>query len=122
MKEKMVMEYKHEKTIRIFSILGGFIGFFYRFFYLFNINDINAWIQYFGFYGIIAAVTGMTIAGLTLLSSINPNDPIPLHWLSLMILGVLMLIFAYILGGILVIIASIICLVDAKKTNEKDFY
>ena len=118
----MIKKYKHEKTIKIFSILGGFIGFFYRFFYLFNINDINTWIQAFGFYEIVSAIVGMAIAGLTLLSSINPNDPIPLHWLSLMILGVLILIFAYILGGILVIIASIICLVDGKKTSEKDFY
>ena len=118
----MLKNYKHEKVIKAFSILGGFIGFFYRFFYLFNIIDINTWIQAFGFYEIVSAIVGMAIAGLTLLSSINPNDPIPLHWLSLMILGALLLIFAYILGGILVIISSIICLVDTKKPSEKDFY
>ena len=64
----------------------------------------------------------MVIAGLTLLASFNPNDPIPLHWFSLLIFGALLLVFTFILSGILVIIASIICMVDAKKTNKKDFY
>jgi len=118
----MAKDYKHRKIIKGFCILGGFIGFFYCFFYLFNINDINVWIQAFGYYEIVSAIVGMAIAGLTLLSSINPNDPIPLHWLSFMILGALLLIFVYILAGILVIIASIICLVDGKRASEKHFY
>lgn len=118
----MVTEYKHEKIIKIFSILGGVVGFFYRFFYLFNISEVSVWVQRFGYHEIIIAVFGMTIAGLTLLSAINSNDPIPLHWLSLMIFGILIFIFACILGGILVIIASMICLIDIKKSDEKDFY
>ncbi|MFX0148907.1 MAG: hypothetical protein ACFE8E_14300 [Candidatus Hodarchaeota archaeon] len=118
----MDKKYKHERIIKAFSIIGGFIGFFYRFFYLFNIDNINTWIQIFGYYEIISSMLGMIIAGITLLTSINPNNPLPLHWLSLMLLGALMLIFAYILGGIFVLIASIICLVDAKKINEKDIY
>jgi len=113
----MIKKFKHERIIKAFSIIGGFIGFFYRLFFLFNIDSINNWVQTFGYYEIISAVLGMIIAGLTLLTSINPNNPLPLHWLSLMIFGALTLIFAYILGGIFVLIASIICLVDAKKTS-----
>jgi len=118
----MVKNYKHEKIIKIFSILGGFFGFLYCFFYLFNISDLITWIQKFGYYEIISSIVGMIIAGFTLLVSLNPNDPIPLHWLSFLIFGALLLIFTFILSGILVIIASIICMVDAKKTSEKDFY
>lgn len=118
----MDKKYKNERIIKAFSIIGGFIGFFYRFFYLFNIDNINTWIQTYGYYEIISAILGMIIASLTLLTSINPNNPLPLHWLSLMIFGALILIFAYILAGFFVLIASVICLVDTKKTGEKDFY
>lgn len=117
----MIKNYKHEKIIKVFSILGGFFGFLYCFFYLFNIDDLITWVQNYGYYGIMSAILGMIIAGLTLLVSFNPNDPIPLHWLSLLIFGALLLIIAFILSGILVIISSIICMVDVKKTGEKDF-
>ena len=114
----MVKSYKHEKIIKAFSILGGFFGFLFCFLYLFNIENLNEWIQKFGYYEIISAIVGMVIAGLTLLVVFNPNDPIPLHWLSLLIFGALLLIFTFILSGILVIISSIICMVDPKKKGE----
>ena len=78
---------------------------FNSFFTLFNqLSQINGFLGY---------VLGMFLASLTLLVALKPNDPLPWHWLVLLLLGILLITFSFLLGGIAVFAAAIIGLFDA---------
>ena len=79
----------------------------------FSFNDIfTLFEQIFRINGFFGHVLGMFFASLTLLVGFKPNDPIPWHWLVLLSLSILLIIFSFLLGGIAVLGASVIGLID----------
>ena len=99
------------KMVRLLTILGGLLGFLFVFSKLFNIEDVNQWIQYTGISNVISTNIGMVIACFAVTLALKPDNPIPWHWITLMILSALIFVFIHFLPAILVIGASIIELV-----------
>jgi hypothetical protein len=58
-------------------------------------------------------IIAVVIVVLTFLVGLKPNDPIPFHWIVLLILGILLIVFgAGIWAGVLLIIAFLIGLIE----------
>jgi hypothetical protein len=57
---------------------------------------------------VIAAIIAIILAIIVLLSALKPGDPIPFNEIILIILGIIMIIFSSLIGGILVLIAGIV--------------
>ncbi|MHA2088134.1 MAG: hypothetical protein ACW972_07650 [Promethearchaeota archaeon] len=109
--------YKHNKIIKVLVMLGGISGFLYgiyRIWYMsFTFNSIFALFeQIFRINGFLGYVMGMFIASLTVLVAFKPDDPIPWHWLVILLLGILLSTLSFLLGGIAVLIAGVIGLID----------
>ena len=118
----MVYVYKHEKLIKFCLGLGGVLGAFFHFNNLFYISDLTAWIQNNGYYTVIGSILGMLVAFLAVLTSLNPYDPIPLHWLNILIFAVISFILANIMSSLIIFCSFIVCLIDKKKYSEGDEY
>lgn len=110
--------YKHNKIIKVLTIVGGFGGFVYGVYQItyiaFSFNNIftlfDQLVQLNGFFGY---VLGMFFASLTLLAAFKPNDPIPWHWLVLLLFSILLISFSFLLGGVAVLAAGVLGLFDA---------
>ena len=62
---------------------------------------------------IITLIIGLVVVILTFLVAWKPNKPLPFHWLILLILAILLVIFgAEIFACVLVLIAAIIGLIE----------
>jgi hypothetical protein len=99
--------------MKLFTIAGGFLGFIYSFFGIMNMyfmydSFISLLTQLFKIDGFFGYVLGMFIAALTLLTVFKPDDPLPWHWLLLLLFSILLMIFCHIIAGIPVLIAGII--------------
>ena len=101
----------YRKVMRLLTIFGGLIGFLYVFLRLCNIENVNEWIQDIGFGNVIFINCGLVVAGFTIITALKPDNPIPWHWMTLMILAALTTIFIHLLPAILIIIAGAIELV-----------
>ena len=108
----MVKYYKHNKIIKILTIIGGFAGLMYCFYQISSTTQINNWNEIFGFGRFVRNLIGMIIATLTLLVALKPDDPLPWHWLLLLTFAILLIIFSYLMGGILVLIGGVLGLID----------
>lgn len=108
----MVKYYKHNKIIKFCTVLGALLGFLYCFFTLLNTNSFTIWPISFSINGVNGIIIGMIAATLTFLVTMKPDDPLPWHWLTLIVFGVLLFIFCNILPGILVFIGAIIGIID----------
>ncbi len=96
-----------EDIVKLLAILGGLIaiieailsivGRSYHKFYHFNWAAI-----------IITAIIAIIFAILVLLAALKPGNPIPYHWLLLVIFGIILIVCGSIIGGILVLIAGIL--------------
>jgi peptidoglycan/LPS O-acetylase OafA/YrhL len=91
---------RNEDTMRLLAALGGLfalieaiLGFEQR-----RIEDIN----------IISIVIGIILAVLVLISVISPDKPIPLNWMVFVVLGIAMIVYSSLIGGILVLIAGFV--------------
>jgi len=105
----MAKKYEHNDLMKILTILGGLVGLASAILVIAN-YDLPA--TYSAFDRVISAIVGMVIAVLTLLCAMRPDDPIPWHWLMLFILAILLFVFSGLWGGVLVIIAALIGLID----------
>ncbi|MBN1801060.1 MAG: hypothetical protein JW891_06095 [Candidatus Lokiarchaeota archaeon] len=61
---------------------------------------------------LVGSIIGLVIAALTLMCAVKPGDPIPFNWIILLIFAILLIIFAHVLGGVLVLIAFLIGLIE----------
>jgi hypothetical protein len=62
---------------------------------------------------IVTLIIGLVVVILTFLVGLKPNKPLPFHWLILLILAILLVIFrAGIWACVLVLIAAIIGLIE----------
>ena len=112
----MAKHYKNEKIMKILTVLGAIVGLVYiingfaglagtSFFpIIVNIKLLDT---------IIMLIIGLVVVVLTFLVALKPNQPLPFHWLVLLILGILLVIFrAGIYACVLVIIAFLIGLIE----------
>jgi len=98
----------YRKIVRILTIFGGVIGFFYVFLRLYNIEDVSQWIQDTGLPSVIFINFGFLIAGFTISAALKPDNPIPWHWITLATFAALTLIFINIIPALLILGATII--------------
>jgi hypothetical protein len=59
-------------------------------------------------YRVISIVISIILAVIILLSVIRPGDPVPLNWLLFVGLGIVIIIFSSLAGGILILVAGFI--------------
>ena len=97
----------YRKMMRFLTILGGTIGFLYTFLQLYNIENVNIWIQNIGLGSVIFINSGLVIAGFTVITALKPDNPIPWHWITLITLAALTTVFIHFLPAILILMAGI---------------
>ena len=97
----------YRKIMRFLTIFGGVIGFLYVFARLYNIENVNEWIQNIGLGNVIFINCGLLIAGYTIITALKPDNPIPWHWITLITLAALTTIFIHLLPALLILIAGI---------------
>lgn len=105
----MAKKYEHNDLMKILTILGGLVGLASAILVIAN-YDLPA--TYSAFDRVVSGIVGIIIAVLTLLCAMRPDDPIPWHWLVLFVLAILLIVFSGLWGGVLVIIAALIGLID----------
>lgn len=57
---------------------------------------------------VVTLIAAIVIAVIILLSIIRPNNPIPLNWILFVVLGIIMIVYTSLIGGILVLIGGFI--------------
>lgn len=97
----------YRKLMRFLTILGGSIGFLNVFLRLYNIENVNKWIQDIGLGNAIFINCGLVIAGFTIITALKPDNPIPWHWITLITLAALTTVFIHFLPAILILIVGI---------------
>jgi len=112
----MAKHYKNDQIMKILTVLGALVGLVY-------IVNGFAGLAGMGFLPIIVdiqvldriinLIIGLVVVILTFLVALKPNQPLPFHWLVLLILAILLVIFsAGIWACVLVLIAAIIGLIE----------
>ena len=101
----------YRKIMRFLTIFGGVDGFLYVFLRLYNIENVNKWIQNIGLSNVIFINCGLLIAGFTIITALKPDNPIPWHWITLITLAALTTVFIHFLPAILILIVGIIELI-----------
>ena len=101
----------YRKLMRFLTILGGTFGFLNVFLRLYNIENVNIWIQDIGLGSVIFINCGLVIAGFTIITALKPDNPIPWHWITLITLAALTTVFIHFLPALLILIVGIIELI-----------
>jgi len=91
---------RNEVTMRLLAALGGLftliealLGLDQR-----RPEDIN----------VVSMVISITLAVIILISVIRPEKPIPLNWMVCVVIGITMIVYSSLVGGILVLVAGFI--------------
>ncbi len=85
-------------VISMFAALGG---------YPFFPSPISPF-----FNAIAYAIVGLVFVILTFLVALKPDEPLPFNWIVLLILAICLIIFAGVWGGIIVLIAALIGIIE----------
>lgn len=105
-------KYKNFELTKILTILGGVLGVLLVALSLAG-YDYSWSVGVSGLESIIRAVVGLIISVVTIAIGMKLEDTLPLHWLIIFIFAVLLIIFASLWAGILLIIAGLIAIIDA---------
>ena len=110
---EVVKYYKHNGVMKLFTISGGFLGLMYCFWEIlsmhFTYNSLlNLFTQIFNIDGYLGYILGMFISALTLLVAFKPGDPLPWHWLLLLLFSILLMTFVHVIAGLPIFGAGII--------------
>ena len=112
----MAKHYKNEQIMKILTVLGALVGLVYiinGFAGLAGISFLPIIVDIQLLDTIISLIIGLVVVILTFLVALKPNQPLPFHWLVLIILAILLVIFsAGIWACVLVLIAAIIGLIE----------
>ncbi|UCD01565.1 MAG: hypothetical protein JSV23_00640 [Promethearchaeota archaeon] len=111
----MTKKYKNEGLMKILVILGAVVGLVTLILGLPIINIPNyAYVDaVFALHYVVNFIIGLVIVILTFWVGLRPNNPIPFHWLVLIIFAILLVLFgAGIWSCILVLIAGIIGIIE----------
>jgi len=109
----MTKKYKNEGLMKVLVILGALVG-------LITLILSIAGLGEYGFVPplvvldrIIIFIVGLVIVVITFWVGFKPNDPIPFHWLILIIFAILLVVFgAGIWACVLVLIAGLIGIIE----------
>ena len=91
---------REEDLMRLLGGLGGAITLIET---ILSINDRNVDTS-----RVISIIVAITLAVIILLSVIRPGDPVPMNWLLFVGLGIVIIIFSSLAGGILILVAGFI--------------
>lgn len=91
---------REEDLMRLLGGLGGAITLIET---IMSINERNVDTT-----KVISIVLSIVLSIIILLSVIRPGDPVPMNWLLFVGLGIVILIFSSLAGGILVLVAGFI--------------
>lgn len=94
------------KVARFLTFIGVLTGFIFYLNNFWAIEDVALFVKYHGGGVIFYNFVGVIISGLGLFLVAKPNEPIPWNWVSLFILGGLMVFFLYVPGAILIFFAA----------------
>ncbi len=109
----MAKHYKNQQLMKLLTIVGAIVGLLTLILGLANIENYAFVDPLVTFNEVIVFIMGLVIVVLTFLVGLKPDDPIPFHWIVLLILGILLIVFgAGIWAGILLIIAFLIGLIE----------
>lgn len=106
--------YKNQKLMKFLTIIGAILG-------LVGVISIFASLAGLGFFpspipyvvnAVVSAIVGLIIVVLTFLCALKPDEPLPFNWIVLLILAILLIIFASLWGGLVVLIAALIGLIE----------
>ena len=102
--------------MKILTVLGALVGLVYiinGFAGLAGISFLPLIANFQLLDAIIMLIIGLVVVILTFLVALKPNRPLPFHWLILLILAILLVVFrAGIYAMILVLIAAIVGLIE----------
>ncbi|MFW9821290.1 MAG: hypothetical protein ACFFE4_00050 [Candidatus Thorarchaeota archaeon] len=109
----MAKKYKNEQIMKFLTILGAIVGLITLILGLARIENYGFIDPLVTFNEVVVFIIGLVIVVLTFLAGLRPNNPIPFHWIVLLILGILLIVFgAGIWAGVLLIIAFLIGLIE----------
>ena len=91
---------REEDLMRLLGGLGGAITLIET---ILSINERNVDTS-----KIISIILSIVLAVIILLSVIRPGDPVPMNWLLFVGLGIVIIIFSSLAGGILILVAGFI--------------
>ncbi len=99
-------DYKNYKLISFLCVIGGLVG------VVFAIIDLVNGVQAVNIERILYSFLGIVFSIVVLFQCLKPDNPVPYHWLLFIIFGILVAIFANLVGGIIVIIGGLVALID----------
>ncbi len=112
----MAKHYKNEQLMKILTVLGAIVGLVYiinGFAGLAGASFLPPAFSVQLLETIFSLIIGLVVVILTFLVALKPNRPLPFHWLVLLILAILLIIFsAGVYAMILVLIAAIVGLIE----------
>ena len=91
------------REVDLMRLLGGLGGAITLIETIFGINERNVDTS-----KVISIVISIILAVIILLSVLRPGDPVPMNWLLFVGLGILIIIFRSLAGGILILVAGFI--------------
>lgn len=98
-------DYKQDKWISLICILGAIIGLVYA---IIGISGgLGGSIE-----AILFSLLGIAFCVIVIIQVVKPDEPIPYHWVLFLVFGIFIVIWANLLGGIIVIIGAIVALID----------
>ena len=109
----MTKKYKNEGLMKVLVILGALVGLVTLILRLAHIENYGYVNPIFALGEVVNFIIGLVIVVLTLWVGFKPNNPIPFHWLVLIIFAILLVVFgAGIWSCVLVLIAGIIGIIE----------
>ncbi|MFX0153158.1 MAG: hypothetical protein ACFE9Q_01420 [Candidatus Hodarchaeota archaeon] len=109
----MTKKYKNEGLMKVLVILGALVGLVTLILRLAGLESYGLVAPLVALDIIIVFIIGLVIVIITFWVGFKPNDPIPFHWLMLIILAILLVVFgAGIWSCVLVIIAALIGIIE----------
>jgi hypothetical protein len=109
----MTKNYKNGQLMKFLTIIGAIVGLVTLILRLANVENYGYVDPLIALNEVVVFIIGLVVVILTFWVALKPNNPIPFHWLVLIILGVLLVVFgAGIWACVLVIIAALIGLIE----------
>ena len=59
-------------------------------------------------FNVVSTVIAMVLAVIILVSVVRPENPSPLNWMVCVVLGIAMIVYSSLVGGILVLVAGFV--------------
>ena len=108
----MKKHYKNEGIMKALTVIGGVVGII-----TIILRPLGQDIGYInvnlGLNDVLILIVGLVVSIITLITGLKPNNPIPFHWLMLLVLAILLAVFnAGIWAVLCLVIAFLIRLIE----------